>query len=219
MPIYSDSDIDQAAGPSRPSTFFGRNRPLYSILGGRKVADILLWRNKKLSGSILAGFTIIWFLFEVVELHFITVACYLLMILMLILFVWVQAADFFKWRPPTVDDIIVSESTARYMLSRVNKLLTVFYMISCGHDLGRFCLVLASLWLLSIFGSYSSALNVLYAVFLCLMTIPVLYERYEREVNYIATQGKGDMKRLYKKLDTKVLSKIPRGPVKEKKFM
>ena len=61
------------------------------------VADILLWRNKKLSGSILAGFTIIWFLFEVVELHFITVACYLLMILMLIRFVWVQAVDFFKW--------------------------------------------------------------------------------------------------------------------------
>ena len=80
------------------------------------------------------------------------------------------------------------------MLSRVNKLLTVFYMISCGRDLGRFFLVrshdhhalrsdlymnqllpdimlqcflnhfqvLASLWLLSIFGSYSSALNVLY---------------------------------------------------------
>jgi len=36
MPIYSDSDIDEAAGPSGPSTFFGRNRPLYSILGGHQ---------------------------------------------------------------------------------------------------------------------------------------------------------------------------------------
>lgn len=220
MPIYTDSD-DQVPRPSsRPSRFIGQSRPLHSILGSdRRVADILLWRNKTLSASILAGFTIIWFLFEVVELHFITMACYILMTLMLIFFIWTQGASFFNWRPPTIHDIQVSESTVRYMLLGVNKLLTRFYWISCGDDLARFFVALASLWILSIAGSYSSALNVLYVVFLCLITIPILYERYEREVHYIATQGKGDMKRLYKNLDTRVLSKIPRGPVKEKKYM
>lgn len=172
-----------------------------------------------MSASILAGFSIIWFLFEVVELHFITVACYILMIFMLVLFIWIQGASFFKWRPPTMYDIQISDSTARQALLRVNKLLRKFYRISCGEDFARFFVAFACIWLLSIFGSYSSALNVLYAVFLGLITIPVLYERYEREVSYIATQGKGDMKRLYKKLDAKFLSKIPRGPVKEKKYM
>ncbi|KAL2904792.1 Reticulon-like protein B9 [Bienertia sinuspersici] len=243
MPIYSDSD-DQAPGSSQTSRIFGSNRPLHSILGGRRVADVLLWRNKTLSASILAGFSTIWFLFEVVELHFITVLCYILMTFMLVLFIWIQGASFFKWRPPTIYDIQISESTAKNALHRVNKTLTKLYRISCGEDFARFFVVcnkvspcqlhkelspdilfwsflyyfqaLVSLWLLSIFGSYSTALNVLYAVFLCLITIPIMYERYEREVSYIATQGKGDMKRLYKKLDSKVLSKIPRGPVKQK---
>ncbi|XP_010681629.2 reticulon-like protein B14 [Beta vulgaris subsp. vulgaris] len=218
MPIYSDSD-DQAQGPSHSSRMFGHRRPLHSMLGGRRVADILLWRNKTYSASILAAFSIIWFLFEVVELHFITVACYLLMTFMLSLCIWIQAASFFKWRPPTMYDIQISESTGRHIISRINKSLTKFYRISCGENFARFFVVLVSLWLLSIFGSYSSALNVLYVVFLGLITIPILYERYEREVGYIATQGKGDMKRLYKKLDTKFLSKIPRGPIKEKKYM
>ncbi|XP_021749378.1 reticulon-like protein B14 [Chenopodium quinoa] len=217
MPIYSDSD-DQAPGPSNMSRMFGRNRSLHSILGGRGVADILLWRNKTLSASILAGFSIIWFLFEVVELHFITVACYILMAFMLVLFIWIQGERFFRWRPPTMYDIQISETTARHVLSRINKFLIKFYRISCGEDFARFFVALAAIWLLSIFGSYSSALNVLYVVFLGLITIPVLYERYEREVTYIATQGKGDMKRLYRKIDSKVLSKIPRGPVKERKY-
>ncbi|KNA24442.1 hypothetical protein SOVF_014800 [Spinacia oleracea] len=217
MPIYSDSD-DQAPGPSTMSKMFGRNRPLHSMLGGRRVADILLWRNKTLSASILAGFSMIWFLFEVVELHFITVVCYMLMTFMLILLIWIQGASFFRWRPPTIYDIQVSESTAKHVLTRINKVLIKFYRISWGEDFVRFFVALAIIWLLSIFGSYSSALNVLYVVFLGLILIPVLYERYEREVSYIATQGKGDMKRLYKKLDTKFLSKIPRGPVKERKY-
>ncbi|XP_057529224.1 reticulon-like protein B14 [Amaranthus tricolor] len=218
MPIYSDFN-EQASGSSQPSMFFRRNKPLHSYLGGRKVADVLLWRNKALTTTILAGFSMIWFLFVVVEIHFITVLCYLLMTFMLILFISIQGATFFKWRVPTINDIQVSETTARYIQSRINYLLTIFYRISCGQESARFFGALASLWLLSILGSYSSALNVLYVGFLCLITIPVLYEQYEREVTYIATQGKRDMKRIYNKLDSKFISKIPRGPVKEKKYM
>lgn len=49
-------------------------------------------------------------------------------------------------------------------------------------------------------------------------TLPALYERYEREVDYIAGKSSQDVKKLYDKFDSKVLDKIPRGPVKEKKF-
>lgn len=44
-----------------------------------------------------------------------------------------------------------------------------------------------------------------------------MYERYEYEVNYLASKGNQDVQRLFNTLDTKVLTKIPRGPVKEKK--
>lgn len=54
--------------------------------------------------------------------------------------------------------------------------------------------------------------------FLCLETIPALYERYEREVDHLAIKGNQDAKKLYKKFDDNVLNKIPRGPVKQNKF-
>ncbi|XP_074295608.1 reticulon-like protein B14 isoform X2 [Silene latifolia] len=219
MTVYSEYDV-HAAGSSQAAARFwlGPNRPLHSIIGSGRVADVLLWRNKTLSASILGGFSTIWFLFEVVELHFVTMLCYILMLSMLLLFTWIQASNFFRWRPPTIYDIQVSESTARHIHSRVNKLLIKFYRLSCGQDLARFFVAMALLWVLSIFGSYSSALNVVYVVFLCLIIIPVMYERYEREVNYLATQGRSDMKRMYKKLDAKFISKIPRAPVKSRKY-
>jgi hypothetical protein len=49
------------------------------------------------------------------------------------------------------------------------------------------------------------------------LTLPALYEQYEHEVDHLAYKGKEDLKRLFAKVDTKVLHKIPRGPVKEKK--
>lgn len=49
------------------------------------------------------------------------------------------------------------------------------------------------------------------------MTLPALYERYQDEVDYLAGKGSRDVKKLYKKIDHRILNKIPRGPIKEKK--
>lgn len=56
-----------------------------------------------------------------------------------------------------------------------------------------------------------------YEGFLCLMTLPALYERYQHEVDYLAVKGSRDLKKLYRNFDHRFLNKIPRGPVKEKK--
>ena len=57
-----------------------------------------------------------------------------------------------------------------------------------------------------------------YQGFVSLETLPALYERYEELVDAIAGKGNRNVRKLYKKFDSKVLNKIPRGPVKEKKF-
>jgi len=44
----------------------------------------------------------------------------------------------------------------------------------------------------------------------------VLYEQYEGEVDHLATKGSQDLKKIFKKIDSKVLNKIPRAPVKDK---
>lgn len=49
------------------------------------------------------------------------------------------------------------------------------------------------------------------------MTLPALYEHYEHEVDHLAAKGSHDLKKLYKKVDAQVLSKIPRGPAAAKK--
>lgn len=53
--------------------------------------------------------------------------------------------------------------------------------------------------------------------FVILHTVPALYERYEDKVDEFAERGMTEINKLYKVLDTKVLSKIPRGPSKSKK--
>lgn len=45
-----------------------------------------------------------------------------------------------------------------------------------------------------------------------------MYERYEYEVDYLASKGNQDLRRLMDTLESKVLTKIPRGPVKDKKY-
>lgn len=53
--------------------------------------------------------------------------------------------------------------------------------------------------------------------FLCVGTLPALYQRYEKEVDYLVNKAIRDMKIVLKQFDSNVLSKIPRGQVKEKK--
>ncbi|KAL5079642.1 hypothetical protein RYX36_008063, partial [Vicia faba] len=42
---------------------FGREKPVHSVLGGGKPADVLLWKNKKISGGALGVATAIWVFF------------------------------------------------------------------------------------------------------------------------------------------------------------
>lgn len=57
-------------------------------------ADVLLWRNKKISASVLMGATAIWVLFEWINFHFLSLLCYALLLGMIAQFVWCNASGF-----------------------------------------------------------------------------------------------------------------------------
>ena len=57
-------------------------------------ADLFLWRNKKISGGVLAGATSIWLLFEVLEYHLLTLFCHCLILTLGTLFLWSNASAF-----------------------------------------------------------------------------------------------------------------------------
>lgn len=46
-------------------------------------ADVLLWRDKKISASVISGFTAVWVLFEWLNYHFLQLLCFAVFIGML----------------------------------------------------------------------------------------------------------------------------------------
>ncbi|KAL7132433.1 hypothetical protein ABFS83_12G073900 [Erythranthe nasuta] len=217
MPIYSSDSDDARPSSAPPKKLFGRDKPLHAILGGGKAAEVVLWRNKNLSAAILIGATVLWSLFEVGEYNFVTLLCHVSIIMMLVLFVWSMGAGFVDWSPPDPRAITIPESIFRWLFAEMNRILLKFYHVSSGKDLRTFLMAITFLWILSGIGNYFSSINLLYIGFLGLMSLPALYERYQSDVDYLARKGNKDMKKLYKKIDTNFLNKIPRGPVKDKK--
>lgn len=49
-----------------------------------------------------------------------------------------------------------------------------------------------------------------------LHTVPVLYEKYEHKIDPLAEKAGIELKKRYAVFDEKVLSKIPRGPLKDR---
>ncbi|XP_042500295.1 reticulon-like protein B9 [Macadamia integrifolia] len=219
--ITAESDDEEIASSST-TKLFGRERPLHAVFGGGKVAEVLLWRKKNISAAFLIGFTLVWFLFEIVEYHFLTLLCHIFITAMLILFIWSNGAPLFDRDPPTLPKIVLSESAFQELAAgfhkKLNRFILILYDIACGKQLSLFISVIASLWILATITTYFSTLNLLYFGFLCMMVLPALYERYEQEVDYLASKSSQDIKNLYKKFDSEVLNKIPRGPVKDKKL-
>lgn len=55
------------------------------------------------------------------------------------------------------------------------------------------------------------------AVFVVLHTVPFVYEKYEDKVDSFGEKALAEIKKQYAIFDSKVLSKIPKGPLKDKK--
>lgn len=59
--------------------------------------------------------------------------------------------------------------------------------------------------------------QLLETVVVVLHTVPVLYEKYEDQIDSFAEKAFHELKKQYAVFDAKVLSKIPRGPLRDKK--
>ncbi|TYJ19616.1 hypothetical protein E1A91_A09G203600v1 [Gossypium mustelinum] len=97
-----------------------------------------------------------------------------------------------------------------------NLAFTVLRDIASGRDLKKFLYVIAGLWILSIVGSWCNFVTLFYLVFVLLHSVPVLYEKYEDKVDPFAEKAMHEIKKQCAVFNAKVLSKIPRGPSKEK---
>ncbi|KAH9625780.1 hypothetical protein KSS87_010745 [Heliosperma pusillum] len=187
----------------------------------RGAADVFLWRNKKISATVLSVATVIWFLFELLEYHLLTLVCHILIFTLAVLFLWSNASTFINKSPPRIPDVHIPENAllefASALRYEINRGLAVLRDIASGKDLKKFLGVIAGLWVLSVVGGWFNFLTLVYLLFVMLHTLPVLYEKYEDQVDAFAEKATIELKKHYAVVDEKVLSKIPRGPLKDKK--
>ncbi|PSS15981.1 Reticulon-like protein [Actinidia chinensis var. chinensis] len=200
---------------------FGRQKPVHHLLGGGKSADVLLWRNKKISAGVLAGATAIWVLFEWLNYNFLPLICFALVLGMIAQFVWSNASGLINRSPSKVPRLILPDelfvNVAKSVGAEVNRALGFLQDVACGGNIKQFVIVVASLWIAAMVGCWCNFLTVLYIGFVAAHTLPVLYERYDDQVDGFVYNVLSQLQHHYRKLDSGVLSKIPKGKLRGKK--
>ncbi|CAA0842545.1 Reticulon-like protein B5 [Striga hermonthica] len=224
----SDSESQKEPAPPSPSSvkekiyrLFGRDKPVHKAFGGGKPADVFLWRNKKISASVLGVATAVWVLFELLEYHLLTLVCHIVILALSLLFLWSNVTTFINRKPPQIPEVRLPAEpfaeVASALRVEINRALAVLREIASGRDLKKFLLVVFGLWVLSIVGSFCNFLTLFYIVFVLLHTVPVLYEKYDDKIDAFAEKASIEIKKQYAVFDGKVLSKIPRGPLDKKR--
>ncbi|KAL5571503.1 hypothetical protein UlMin_021100 [Ulmus minor] len=221
----SESETVKPASPSSAKAkifrLFGREKPVHQVFGGGKPADLLLWRNKKISAGFLGGATAAWVFFELLEYHLLTLVCYILIGVLAILFLYSNAHTFINKHPPSFPNVHIPEDPFLQVVSgltiEINRGFAVLREIASGKELKKFLIVIAGLWILSIVGSWSNFLTLFYIAVVLLHTVPVLYEKFEDKIDPFAEKAWIEIKKQYAVFDAKVLSKIPKGPLNYKK--
>lgn len=216
----SDSDTEDRNGvkeiiKTKVYRLFGRERPVHHVLGGGQISDVLLWRNKKISGGVVGIATLIWLLFEVVEYHLLTLLCHCLISILSILFVWFKISSFVsKSSGERFVELSIPEDsvvrTAKALSNDINHALSVLRDIASGREFKKFVGVILVLWIISMIGSRFSFLTLFYIIFILLHTVPVLYEKYDDKVDALAEKWTMEIKKVFATLEDKLSSKIPK---------
>lgn len=207
---------------SQFNRLFGRQKPVHNILGGGKSADVLLWRDKKISASSLTGATIVWVLFEWLNYNFLTLLSLAIVIGMVVQFVWKTASGILNRSPSEVPRLVLPEhvfiNAGKLVGGEVNRGLNYLQDVACGGNMKQFLVAVLSLWAVAIIGSWFNLMSVIYIGYVAAHTLPVLYERYENEVDGFVNNVVEQFQHNYRKLDKRVLSRIPTGRSRGKKF-
>ncbi|KAL8237147.1 hypothetical protein R6Q59_018228 [Mikania micrantha] len=197
-----NNEDNQSVSGSRH--LFGRQKPLHAALGSGKTADILLWRQKQMSGAIFVSATVIWLLFERIGYHLLPFLCHFLILTLAILFLWSNLSSFVNKSPPKVPDIRLSQEMcdciALLLKDQINQVCLFLREMTTGRDLKRFMSVIFTLWVVSVIGGWFEFLTLVYILFVLMLTAPLLYERNEKLVDAYGEKAGNEIKATLEKL-------------------
>lgn len=194
---------------------------IHLALGGDAVADVLLWKNWIGSLVVLVSSTIFWILFKIAGYNLLQFVANVLLLLVTILFFWAKSASILNRPLPPLPDLDVSEETflavAEVMCEWGNRALSIARDIAIGGDLKVLLQVVFSLWILSVIGGLFDFLTLIYVGVLLSLSVPVLYEKRQDQIDDKLSIVHSVFQAQYRKLDDIILSKIPFPRSKEKK--
>ncbi|KAF6149191.1 hypothetical protein GIB67_026047, partial [Kingdonia uniflora] len=125
---------------------FGRQKPVHNLFGVENVtADVLLWRNNKISASVLTGSTTIWILFKCLNYHFLSLIFFSLIIGMVAQFLWPNASGLMNRSPSQVPRFVLHDelfvNIAITIGVEVNHFLVFHQNVAYGGNLKEFLAV------------------------------------------------------------------------------
>jgi hypothetical protein len=186
---------------------------VHQALGGGAVADVLLWRRWCGGVILLSSSTALWFLFERAGYNLLSFTANVLLLLVAILFFWAKSASLLNRPLPPLPDLEISEESvlraADVARVWINHALSVAHDIAVGRNVKLFLQVASGLWVISYIGSFFNFLTLVYIGVLLSLSVPVLYEKYQDQVDEKLTVAHKMIQTQYRKLDDNVLRKIP----------
>ncbi|CAN6972568.1 unnamed protein product [Brassica rapa subsp. trilocularis] len=153
-----------------------------------------MWKNKKVSVS--------WVLFELIEYHLLALLCHLMIVSLAALFLWSNVTMFLhKYAIFGLCILSILGGCCSFLTLAYNNAYYDFKCLFVYYNNADECI-----WFLDCI----SALVLLF-------TVPLIYDKYQDKVDSYGEKAMADLKKQYAVLDAKMLSKIPRGPLKNKK--
>lgn len=202
-------------------SFTNHRSSIQQALGNGAIADVLLWRKRGASIVLLVSSTSLWFLFESGGYNPLSFVANVLLLLVIILFFWAKSASLLNRPLPPVPDLEISEKSIEQLADViqvwVNRALAVAHEIAVCGNLRVLLQVAALLWLISYIGSLCNFVTFVYFGVLLALSIPVLYDKYQRRIDGKLQVACRKVESGYRKLDTAVLRRIPVSLYKKKK--
>lgn len=201
---------------------FNRQRAVHEVLGGGLVADVILWRSKKLTWGILVVTLAAWIVFEVSGYTLLSLSSSVLLLLTTILFLWAKSAAILNRPPPPLPEMHISEDMMNDVVAiartHINALLLVFQDVALGKDTWMFFKFALSLFLISVVGSLTDFLTLGYTSLVVILAVPALYEKYEEHFDKYVMAGYGSAVQFYSKLTEGCISKVQQWIAEQKKL-
>ncbi|KAL4387020.1 hypothetical protein GQ457_09G010390 [Hibiscus cannabinus] len=183
--------------------------------------DIILWRRKKVSATVLLVSTATWTLLQVYHFNFITVVSWLAIFILASLFLWGNILRLLGKEPPKVSNLEFSEQTSVEISNTcrtvVEDVLRWMFRVTVEEKWFVFARTLAGLLLLSYVGTLFDFLTLVYIGITTLMTVPVIYMKYGEQIKRQGERVKGEMRRFYEMFDERKMSSQFAKQEKEKK--